>query len=166
MRDSVPQRWVPFSIAAVVFAVDRFTKWIVETQVSAYDTLQVIPGFFAIVHSQNRGAAFGILADSPSEWRTFFLIVVSAAALVFVASMVWRGREMDRPTLWGLTLIMGGALGNVFDRVTRGTVTDFLLFYVGEYQWPAFNVADSAITVGSVLLLLELLRPRKEPART
>jgi signal peptidase II len=164
MPDAGAPRWGAFSIAAAVFALDRLTKWTIETQVSVFDTLHVIPGFFAIVHSQNRGAAFGILADSPSEWRTFFLIAVSGAALIFVASMIWRGRDMDRLTLWGLTLILGGALGNVFDRLTRGTVTDFLLFYIGEYQWPAFNVADTAITIGSGLLVLELLKPRKEPA--
>ena len=164
MRDAASPRWAPFGIAAVVFALDRITKWLVETQVSAFDTLHVIPGFFAIVHSQNRGAAFGIFADSSSEWRTFLLVVVSAGALIFIASMIWRGRQMDRFTLWGLTLILGGALGNVVDRVVRGAVTDFLLVYIGEYQWPAFNVADTAITIGSGLILLELLKPRKEPA--
>jgi signal peptidase II len=166
MRDAFPARWGAFAVAGAIFALDRLTKWLIETRVSAFDTHQVIPGFFAIVHSQNRGAAFGILADSPSEWRTFFLILVSAAALVFVGAMIWRGRDTDRLTLWGLALIMGGAIGNVFDRVLRGTVTDFLLLYAGEYQWPAFNVADTAITVGSALLLIELLKPRKAPART
>jgi signal peptidase II len=160
------ERWSAFAAAAAVFALDRFTKWIVETRVSAYDTHQVIPGFFSIVHSQNRGAAFGILADSSSEWRTFFLIVVSLAATAFVIGMLWRAHNLDRLTFWGLSFILGGALGNVFDRVVRGTVTDFLLFYVGEYQWPAFNVADSAITVGAALLILEMLKPGKQPART
>lgn len=166
MRDSGPQRWSAFAIAAAVFALDRLTKWMIETRVSAFDTHDVIPGFFAIVHSQNRGAAFGILADSSSEWRTLLLVLLSGAALIFVAAMLWRGRDMDRYTLWGLTLILGGALGNVFDRATRGTVTDFLLLYAGDYQWPAFNVADTAITIGSGLLLLELLKPRKAPAQT
>jgi signal peptidase II len=166
MPEGFPVRWAAFAVAAAVFALDRVTKWVIETRVSAFDTHQVIPGFFAIVHSQNRGAAFGILAGSSSEWRTFFLILVSAAALVFIGVLIWRGRDMDRITLWGLALIMGGAIGNVFDRVLRGTVTDFLLLYAGEYQWPAFNIADTAITIGSALLLLELLKPRKAPART
>jgi signal peptidase II len=153
-----------FAAAAAVFAFDRATKWIVEKYVSFLDAYKVIPGFFEIVHSQNRGVAFGILNDSTSEWRTILLAVISAAAVVVVTAMLWRAERLDRLSLWALALILGGASGNVFDRIVWGRVTDFLLFNVGEYQWPTFNVADSAIVIGSGLLVLELLRPKRQAA--
>src|SRR2546421_12377539 len=118
-----------YGIAAVVFALDRFTKWLVETRVSFTDTYHVIPGFFDVVHSENRGVAFGIFNDSTSEWRTTLLIVLSLAAVVFVSAMLWRPERLDRSSFWGLALILGGAAGNVFDRIMWGRVTDFLDFY-------------------------------------
>jgi signal peptidase II len=153
-----------YAIALAVVALDRVTKWIIETYVSAMDTYHVIPGFFDIVHSENRGVAFGIFNDSTSEWRTTLLIVLSLAAVVFVSSMLWRPDRLDRFSLWGLTLILGGAAGNVFDRIMWGRVTDFLDFYIGTYHWHTFNIADSAIVVGSALLLLDLLRPKRQAA--
>jgi signal peptidase II len=153
-----------YGAAALVLALDRITKWIIESYVSAMDTHHVIPGFFDIVHSQNRGVAFGILNDSTSEWRTTLLIVASLAAVVFVSAMLWRPDRLDRASLWGLALILGGAAGNVFDRIMWGRVTDFLEFYIGDYHWPTFNVADSAIVIGSGLLLLDLLRPKRQAA--
>ncbi len=143
-------------LAAAVFALDRLTKWIIETRISVMDTHRVIPGFFDIVHSTNRGVAFSLFHDSTSPWRTTLLIVAAAAALVVVGWMIWRSRNMRRLSLFGLALIFGGAAGNLFDRVMWGGVTDFLDFYMGTLHWPAFNVADSAVVVGSGLLLLDL----------
>src|SRR5512144_1156352 len=94
-----------YSLAAAVFAIDRVTKWLIETRVSALDTYTVIPGFFDIVHSQNRGVAFGLFNNSTSEWRTALLIAVSAAALALVGAMLWNARRMDRLTAFGLGLI-------------------------------------------------------------
>lgn len=153
-----------YGLAAAVLALDRLTKWVIESRVSASETYRVIPGFFDIVNSQNRGVAFGILNDSTSEWRTTLLVIASIAAVIVVSAVVWNARRMDRLSLWGLSLILGGAAGNVFDRMMWGRVTDFLLFYVGEYQWPAFNVADSAIVIGSGLLLLDQFRPKRQAA--
>ena len=153
-----------YGTAALVFALDRFTKWLVETYVSAMDTYRVIPGFFDIVHSENRGVAFGIFNDSTNEWRTALLIVLSLAAVVFVSAMLWRPQRLDRSSFWGLALILGGAAGNVFDRIMWGRVTDFLDFYIGTYHWHTFNVADSAIVIGSGMLLLDLLRPKRQAA--
>jgi len=155
-----------FGLAAAVFALDRFTKWLIETRVSVLDTLNVIPGFFDIVHSTNRGVAFSLFHDSTSPWRTTLLIVVALVALVVVCALILRSSGTDRLSLYGLALILGGALGNVFDRIVWGGVTDFLDFYVGSLHWPAFNVADSAVVIGSGLLLLDLLKPKREPART
>ena len=96
----------------------------------------MIPGFFDIVHSQNRGVAFGMMNDSTSAWRTVVLIVFSAVAVLLVAAMLWSARRMDRWTSTGLALIMGGAAGNVFDRIVSGHVTDFLEFYIGDCTGP------------------------------
>jgi signal peptidase II len=153
-------------LAGAIFALDRFTKWIIETRVSVMDTRHVIPGFFDIIHSSNRGVAFSLFHDSTSPWRTTLLILAALAALVIVGWMIARSSGADRLTLYGLALIFGGALGNLFDRVTWGAVTDFLDFYLGNLHWPAFNVADSAVVIGSGLLLLDLLKPKRETART
>jgi len=151
-----------FGTAAAVFVLDRLTKWIIESRLSFFDTRRVIPGFFDIVRSQNRGVAFGIFNDSTSEWRTTLLVVVSIAAVAAVSVMLWNAHKLDRYSLWGLSLILGGAAGNVFDRIVSGQVTDFLLLYIGQYQWPTFNIADSAIVIGSGLLLMDLLRSKRQ----
>jgi signal peptidase II len=153
-----------YGLAALVFVLDRATKMIVEAKVSAMDTIRVIPGFFDIVHSQNRGVAFGIFNDSTSEWRTTLLIVLSVAAVGFIGAMLWRPSKLDGWPLWGLSLVLGGAAGNVFDRILYGHVTDFLEVYVHDYHWPTFNVADSAIVIGSGLLILDMLRPKRQAA--
>lgn len=151
-----------YALAAAVFALDRLTKWIIETRLTFFDTYKVIPGFFDIVRSQNSGVAFGIFNDSTSEWRTTLLVIASLAAVVLLAGMLWRSRTLDRNSIWGFSLILGGAAGNVYDRIVSGQVTDFLLLYVGQFQWPTFNVADTAIVAGSGLLLLDLLRSKKQ----
>ncbi len=153
-----------YSVALAVVVLDRITKWIVESYVSAMDTLHVIPGFFDIVRSENRGVAFGIFNDSTNEWRTKLLIVLALGAVVFVSAMLWRPEKLDRWSFWGLALILGGAAGNVFDRIMWGRVTDFLDFYIGSYHWHTFNIADSAIVIGSGFLLLDLLWPKKRQA--
>jgi signal peptidase II len=159
-------RYYPFGIAALVFALDRLTKWMIERSVSVWDTIVVIPGFFQIVHTKNRGAAFGIFADSSSEWRTLILIGLSIAVMIFIAGLLiqsMKGSEQQQAAQRvALGLVLGGALGNVYDRVVMGSVTDFLEFFLGEYRFPAFNVADSAITVGAGLLILDIWRSRHE----
>jgi signal peptidase II len=154
-----------YGVAAAVCALDRLTKWIIETRVGFFDTYKVIPGFFDIVHSKNRGVAFGLFNDSTSEWRTTLLLVFSVAAVIGVAALLWRPEKLDPRSLWGFAFILGGAAGNVHDRIVFGRVTDFLELYVGEYHWPTFNVADSAIVIGSGLLVLELLKPKRETAK-
>ena len=153
-----------YGAAAAVFAVDRLTKWLIETHVSFLDTLRVIPGFFDIVHAQNRGIAFSLFSDSSSEWRSFVLPLFALVAAIVVAGILWRPERLDRLSLAGFSLILGGAVGNLFDRIVWGRVTDFLDVYVADYHWPTFNVADSAVVIGSGLLLLELLRPKRQAA--
>jgi signal peptidase II len=151
-----------YGAAAAVFALDRATKWIIESRVSFTDTYRVIPGFFDIVHSQNRGVAFGLFNDAASGWRTIALVLVAAAAVALVSALLWNAGRMERTSFWGFALILGGAAGNVFDRIVWGRVTDFLEFYIGAYHWPTFNVADTAIVIGCGLLLLDALRPKRQ----
>ncbi|MGA9624510.1 MAG: signal peptidase II [Bryobacteraceae bacterium] len=153
-----------YGAAAAVFALDRLTKWIVEMRVSPADTYTVIPSFFDIVRAQNRGVAFGLFNESTFEWRTTLLVLVSIAAVVVVSAVIWKARRLDPLSLWGFALILGGAAGNLFDRILSGRVTDFLDFYIRDYHWPAFNVADSALVAGCGLLLLDMLRPQRKAA--
>jgi signal peptidase II len=153
-----------YAAAAAVFGLDRLTKVIIEQRVSESATCRVIPGFFNIVHSENRGVAFGIFNDSAFQWRSLVLIVVAVVAVVFVGAYLLRARHIDTATLWGLALILGGAAGNAVDRIVSGRVTDFLDFYIGDYHWPTFNVADSGVVVGSGLLLLDMLLSKRRTA--
>lgn len=146
-----------FLIAAVVLFLDRLTKFVIEHSIDLHESRVVLPGFFRLTNVQNRGAAFGLGADSPSQWTSAMLIVFSIAALIVVSALLWRNSHRLSSTGVGLALIMGGALGNLWDRVVRGQVVDFLDFYVSNYHWPAFNIADSAIVIGALLLVTEIL---------
>ena len=146
-----------FLIALLVVVLDRATKWIVAKEISLHDSVPVIPGFFRLTRVENRGAAFGLFADSPTQWKIAILVLFSVAALVIVSALLWRNSHVMNTTGIGLALILGGAVGNLWDRLLSGRVVDFLLFYIGRYQWPAFNVADSAIVCGAGLLVIEIL---------
>jgi signal peptidase II len=159
------RRIVAFIVAFGVFGLDRWTKWMIETQFSTYDTKTVIPGFFNIVRSQNPGVAFGILGESASHSRTPVLIGLSIVAVLLLAGMLWRIDRLDSPSAIGLALIFGGAMGNVFDRVRTGSVTDFLDFYAGAWHWYTFNIADASIFTGACLLILSMLRSRPGKGR-
>ena len=152
-------------VALGVFALDRWSKWLVENTLGPFDVKTVIPGLLNIVSSQNPGVAFGLFADSPSRLRAALLIAFSVGAIAILGALLWRADRTDRRTAFGLSLILGGALGNVFDRVRTGSVTDFLDLYFGQFHWYTFNVADSAICVGAGLLLLAMWKPTGAPAR-
>jgi signal peptidase II len=162
------QRLAPFAIAIAVFLLDRATKWIIKTHLSLWDTLTVVPGSINMVHTENPGIAFGLLANSPSGWRDVLLIGFSIAVLVGISTILLRaGRNAHSQFLrTGLALVLGGALGNLYDRIVNGTVTDFLELHAGQsYFFPAFNVADSAITTGACLLLLDMWRSRERKSQ-
>lgn len=150
-------RAIHLLLAATVFALDRWTKLLVAARISMYSHIQVIPGFFRLTHTENTGAAFSLFADSPSHWKTAVLIGFSAVAMVIVSALLWKQSRMLTTTGIALSLILGGAVGNLWDRVARGRVVDFLLFYFKQYQWPVFNLADSFIVIGASLLVLEIL---------
>ncbi len=144
-------------IALLVVLLDRTAKWVVERKIVLHDTIDVIPGFFHLTHIENRGAAFGLFAESPAEWKVTALVLFSLLALVVVSALLWKNSHVMSWTGVGLALILGGAVGNLWDRLFSGHVVDFLDFYVGSYHWPAFNVADSAIVMGALLLVGEIL---------
>jgi signal peptidase II len=146
-----------FLIALSIIVLDRVTKWSISRRLSLHDSITVIPGFFRIIHTENPGAAFGIFADSPSEWKVGLLITFSIIALLIVSALLWKNSHSMTSTGVGLALILGGAIGNLWDRLVSRHVVDFLLFYIGPHQWPAFNVADSAIVIGAGLLVFEIL---------
>jgi signal peptidase II len=163
------RRAFAFALAFGVFGLDRWSKWLVQRDIGFSDSRTVIPGFFNIVRSQNPGVAFGIFADATSHARTPVLVALSVIAVLILAAMLWRIDRLDGPSAAGLALIFGGAVGNFFDRVRVGSVTDFLDFYTGDYHWYTFNVADASICTGAGLLILSLFlmqrtAPRKKRA--
>lgn len=146
--------WI-FSVAAGVLVFDQITKAWVQAVIPLWGVgPTVIPGFFQIVHSQNRGAAFGFLNRWDITWHQPLFIGITVAAILFL--WVLARSEDNRGWCYplGLGAILGGALGNLVDRLRLGAVVDFLDFYLGNWHWPAFNIADSAISIGVGLLLL------------
>lgn len=157
MTRSHAMRKYHFLIAASVVVLDRITKWLVATQITLHDSINVIPGFFKLTHVENHGAAFGLFDESPAQWKIGALILFSLVAMIVVATLLWKNSHSMTATGVGLSLVLGGAVGNLWDRLFAGHVVDFLDFYIGSYHWPAFNVADTAIVVGALLLLGEIL---------
>ena len=146
-----------FLIAALVLLLDRLTKWAVASNIALHDSVLVVPGCFRLTHVQNTGAAFGLFAESAAQWKVGALVTFSVLALVIVSALLWRNSHSFSTTTLGLSLILGGAMGNLWDRMFAGHVVDFLDFYLGNYHWPAFNVADSAIVIGAILLVSEIV---------
>jgi signal peptidase II len=148
-------------ISLVVLAVDLWTKSLAENALQLYQRIEVLP-FFNFTLAYNSGAAFSFLADAGGWQRWFFTLIALVASVVIVAWLLkLRGERM---VAIALALILGGALGNLWDRVTLGHVVDFLDFHWAGYHFPAFNVADSAITVGAVLLIIDMFIGRNKSA--
>jgi signal peptidase II len=157
-----------FLIAALVVLLDRISKWAVAASLPLTHSLAVIPGFFHITHVENTGAAFGLFAESTAHWKVGALVTFSLVALIIVTILLWKNSHSVSTMTIGLSLILGGAFGNLWDRAVDGHVVDFLDFHVGSYYWPAFNVADSAIVVGAILLVAEILfaKPSSEVVKS
>ena len=155
---------------AIALPLDLLTKILVDRYIGYADRITVIEGFFYLTHVRNPGAAFGLFADSDVLLRQFFFISVSFLAIFIILSFLRQLAPGDRLSSLALGLILSGAVGNLFDRIARGEVVDFLHFRLwGGYSWPDFNLADTFIVVGVGILLLELLasegedRARAEP---
>ncbi len=145
-------------LSLVVIAADRITKWLASTRIELGSHVVVIDHVFVISHVENTGAAFSLFNDSPSPGRVrWMLLVFSVLAAVAVLVMLLRLGRTITATSVALALILGGALGNAYDRLRFGSVIDFLEVHIVHYHWPDFNVADSAIVVGGILLLLDAL---------
>lgn len=153
--------WVSAIILGIVI-VDQLTKIVVDRTLFLHQSIPVIDNFFSLTYIRNKGAAFGILADSAAAFRLAILIVFSLVAIGFVISLIRRLPESEKWLTVSLAFILGGALGNLIDRVWRGEVIDFLDFYWSTFHWPAFNVADSFITVGVIMALSRFLRSKGE----
>jgi len=148
-------RWLWLTLG-VVF-LDRATKTWIEAKSSEGWRHEVIHNFFYLVHSKNPGIAFSFLADASSRGVKFLLIAGALAAIGVIAWLLVASRSLNRAAAAGLALLLGGAAGNVVDRILHGGVTDFLEFWFGSYRYPAFNVADAAITIGAILILFDVL---------
>jgi signal peptidase II len=163
MTTSHSARSLYLTIALLVVVIDRWTKHLAATRIQLYAHIQIIPGFFRLTHTENTGAAFSLFADSPAHWKTPLLIAFSVIAMTVVTALLWKQSQTLTTSGIALSLILGGAAGNLWDRVASGRVVDFLLFYVKQYQWPVFNLADSSVVIGAALLVFEILFSR--PAR-
>jgi signal peptidase II len=144
-------------VAGLVVFFDQVTKAVVLRQLPLYHSVSVIPGFFSFTHIHNPGGAFGFLSQQSSQIRNLIFLLISSLA-VCVIFYFYKNTPKTHPLLaTGFALILGGAVGNLIDRFRFGKVVDFLDFYLGSYHWPAFNVADSAITIGVGIFLIHLL---------
>jgi signal peptidase II len=161
--DSKPRsyRWFLFLIAAAVVVLDRFSKVIIGQRIAPGEAHTIIPGVLRITHVLNTGAAFSMFAESASPLAVRnALIVFSIAAVLMVSVMLWQVGRHFSLTAVALALILGGAFGNLYDRVRYSSVLDFIEVHIIHYHWPDFNVADSCIVIGACLLLIEIFRPQ------
>jgi signal peptidase II len=144
-------------IAALVAILDQAIKLLVLAKIPAYGSIVVIPGFFDLTHIYNTGGAFGFLAGKSSLFRHLFFLTASAVAMGMIVYLYLKTPREFLFLRSGLAMILGGAVGNVIDRIRLGKVVDFLDLYVKDLHWPAFNIADSAITVGILIFIYHLL---------
>ena len=168
-----------FLVSACVLVLDQVTKVVVHAWLRPRGSVSVIPGFFNLAYSRNRGGLFGYFSTLDNPWRFLLLLLFPIIAIGLIAVFLAKTDEPDRSTLFGLSLILGGATGNLVDRIFRGEVVDFLDVYASwqpleswlletcqTAHWPTFNIADSAIVVGACLLILDILRPTRAPETT
>jgi signal peptidase II len=161
-------------ITPIIFLSDQIVKWIIQTKMAIGDVISVIPGYFDIVHVTNKGAAFGMFAGSSESFRNPFFYIVSIVAVVIIVGVVIRLGSYERLMAVVFSLILGGIFGNILDRIRFGQVTDFLSVHLGNrvadftllghhfnfrLEWPAFNIADSAISVAMILLVWSVIKP-------
>ena len=159
LRGRASELWT----AAIIVVVDQITKALVRSKLELHESVNVIPGLFDLTHVRNTGAAFGMLNSLEFQYKPVVMVIVALVALAAVATYALTLPPDQRLARWGLSLILGGAVGNLIDRATVGYVVDFVdVYWHGVHFW-AFNVADSAITVGVVLMLLDVLGVGRVP---
>ncbi len=161
-RSRRDMRWLLLSIAGFVILLDRLTKLWIVAHIHPGRGIVIIPRVFRLTHVLNTGAAFSMFESSASPLLVRYLLIgFSLIAVLVVVALIWKiGKTLSLTTV-ALALILGGAIGNLYDRIRLGYVVDFLEVRIYHYHWPDFNVADSAIVVGACLLFLEMLRPQR-----
>ena len=145
------------TIAVAIFAADQVTKHLVQSRIPEQAVIPVVKGCFNLTNTRNSGAVFGIFSDVAVWWKTPLLVLISIVLLVAVVAIVVKTQDMRWPMSLGMSLVVGGALSNLFDRMRSGLVEDFLDFYFRNYHWATFNLADSAIVVGTGLIIVQVL---------
>ena len=143
--------------ALAVVLLDQISKYIVVRSIAFHESIPVISGFFSLVHTRNRGMAFGLMNRPGSDFSFYFLVTATIAAVILLLFWFTKLKDEERRLIFGLSLILGGAIGNLIDRLRLREVIDFLDFHIGTYHWPAFNLADSAITLGTFWVAISLL---------
>jgi signal peptidase II len=143
--------------AAMVIIIDQITKAAISSRFLMHESYEVINGFFNLVYVMNPGAAFGFLAGASATFRYIFFIGITVLAILLIIYYLVKSQHSNVITVISLTLIFAGAVGNLVDRIRFGAVVDFLDVYISTWHWPAFNVADSAITIGAVLMIWEMM---------
>ena len=156
-------RWLWLTLAIV--AADRASKFAIERLTTEGFRRPLVPNFADLVHNVNPGIAFGLFSETASKWIFFLLVLSSAAVIVLLIWLLVAGYAGRVESQIGIALIAGGAAGNLLDRLLHGGVTDFLELHAGTFRWPAFNLADSAITVGAALIIFELLSGERHARR-
>ena len=143
--------------ALAVILLDQISKYVVLRSIGLHESIPVISGFFNLVHTRNRGMAFGLMNRPGNDFGYYFLVAATFAAVILLLFWFTKLKDEERRLIFGISLILGGAVGNLIDRLRLREVIDFLDFHLGAYHWPAFNLADSAITVGTFWVALNLL---------
>ncbi len=158
---NAPSRLPEALLLGGIVVLDQVTKEVLKRSLDLHEYRPIVDGFLSLSHVRNRGAAFGLLADAGLPYQGPILAVVSLLALGAIATYAWRLPDEARLPRLALAFILGGAIGNLIDRVRFGYVVDFIHVYWNQHSWPDFNVADSAISTGVALLLLDMLRPTR-----
>ena len=152
-----------FLASNILIILDQYTKMLVDKHIPKHHFIMVIDNFFAITHIRNPGVAFGLFADGPSEYKTYLFIGFSVIAIAAILVFFHQAPRENKMVRIALILIFSGAIGNLIDRILYQEVIDFLDFFYGSYHWPAFNVADSCITIGVLLMFVDLIQAGKKP---
>ena len=163
-----PRRYnVLLVVGSLVVLIDQITKIWVDKTMNLYESTPIVPGLLDLDYIRNTGAAFGFLSGSHAGFRIPFFILVSSVAIGIILFLFYKLEESEVMMPLALSLVLGGAIGNLIDRIRLGEVIDFILFHYKAFRWPAFNVADIGITVGVTLLVLKIfLLEKREPAKS
>jgi len=148
--------WLLAAVAAAVIVVDQASKWAVENFSPPGSFRVIVPGYLNFIHTDNPGVAFGMFADSETPWRAPLLIAFTLLVIAFMVWLLFTNRAGGPLGRFGMAFVLGGAAGNLLDRVLRRSVTDFIDFHVGAHHWYTFNLADAAIFIGALLILFEI----------